>query len=66
MSRPPFKVLTAFALALGMWFVPSLSTQGAASAGHQLAHTDHQLLGAANDDAALRAHDQAVLGALPR
>ena len=66
MSRPPFKVFAAFALALGMWFVPSLSTQGAADSGHQLAHIDRHLLGAASDDSALRVHDSAVLNALPR
>jgi hypothetical protein len=71
MSRPPVKTLAAIALALGMWFVPSLSTQGAGTVGRQLPHPDRLLVAdgdppIATPDAQLRGADAVVREALPR
>lgn len=71
MSRPPIKTLAAVALALGMWFVPSLSTQGAGTVGRQLTHPDRALLtgsaqGAATPVDQMHIADVAVWSALPR
>jgi hypothetical protein len=53
-----------------MWFVPSLSTQGAGMVGRQLSHPDRLLVAgadpAATQGARLHSADAAVRAALPR
>ena len=71
MSGPPVKTLAAITLALGMWFVPSLSTQGAGTVGRQLPHPDRVLVVPAGHDAVmpdtqLHLADAGVRTALPR
>lgn len=67
MSGPPVKTLAAITLALGMWFVPSLSTQGAGTVGRQLPHPDRAFVAeAVTPDTQLHHADAAVRSALPR
>ncbi|MGL4541779.1 MAG: hypothetical protein ACRCUI_04625 [Polymorphobacter sp.] len=70
----PIKTAGVATLALVMWVIPSLGTQGIGTIGHRVAHPDRRLVALADAgeaaghdaDAVLRAADMAVRTAMPR